>query len=301
MNQRFLRQAALAIVCLSAIALAFSSGIVGTTFGLFNGETQNAGSTFAGGWIGAASGLTTTASGFDVALAWTPGTHGPVTGQQLFGVDNTTNSNCTGAAYSLLTTLPSAATATFTDSSRGTVANNGHWFCYQLVSTSASTWTAQTPQVLQLGLVTSIIALANVGTNNSINASDTITLTFNQRTNLAASGTTKVCVIAGAPGKVIIGDTAGGNACATGDGFTVGVITGATIGANQVYRFSTFTTTAVAPWTMTTTLVGGGTATYSGTGVFTPSASTLSAATTHQATMCTAAATTCQPTTTTHF
>jgi hypothetical protein len=146
------------------------------------------------------------------------------------------------------------------------------------------------------------MAIANVGTNNSINANDTITLTFDQRTNLAASGTTKVCVIAGSPGKVIIGDTAGGASCATGDGFTVGVITGATIVGNQVYRFSTFTTTtAAAPWTMAITLVGGGTATYSGTGTFAPSASILSFATTHPATMCTTVATTCQPTTTTHF
>jgi len=300
--EKALRQAALALVTLSAVALSLSTGIVGSTFALFNGETQNAGSTFAGGWIGAPSALTSTATGYNVALAWTPGNHGPITAQTLNGVDNGTSSNCTGAAYAFLATLAAPPTATYTDASRGSAANNGHWFCYQLVSATATTWNAAATQSLQLGLVTSGMAIANVGTNNSINANDTITLTFNQRTNLAASGTTKVCVIAGSPGKVIIGDTAGGASCATGDGFTVGVITGATIVGNQVYRFSTFTTTtASAPWTMAITLVGGGTATYSGTGTFTPSASTLSNATTHQATMCTTAAATCQPTTTTHF
>ena len=296
-----LRQAALALVTISAVALALSTGIVGSTFALFNGETQNAASSFAGGWIGAPTAFTVTASGYDMSLAWTPGNHGPITGQTLNGADNNTISGCTGAAWSFIVSGP-ATTATYSDASRGNSGTNGHWFCYQLISTTATTWNAAATQSLQLGLVTSVIAIANVGTNNSINANDTITLTFNQRTNLAASGTTKVCVIAGSPGKVIIGDTAGGNSCSTGDGFTVGVITDATIVGNQVYRFSTFTTTtASAPWTMAITLVGGGTATYSGTGTFTPSSSILSFATTHQATMCTTAATTCRPTTTTHF
>ena len=297
-----LRQAALALVTISAVALALSTGFIGSTFALFNGETQNASSSFAGGWIGPPTALTATASGYDVGLGWTPGAHGPITAQTLNGVDNGTSSNCATATYAFLATLAAPPTATFTDASRGSATTNGHWFCYQLVSTTATTWNAAATQSLQLGLVTSAIAIANVGTNNSLNANDTITLTFNQRTNLAASGTTKVCVIAGSPGKVIVGDTAGGNSCATGDGFTVGVITGATIVGNQVYRFSTYTTTtASAPWMMTITLVGGGTATYSGTGTFTPSANTLSFATTHQATMCTTAAATCQPTTTTHF
>ena len=303
MSQRLLRFAGLAIVSLSCVALAFSSGIVGSTFALFNGETQNAGSSFAGGWIGAATGLTTTASGYDVGLAWTPGTHGPVTGQQLYGVDNNTNSNCTGAAYVLLNTLATASTATFTDSSRGSASNNGHWFCYQLVSTSASSWTAQTPQVLQLGLVTSAITITNVGTNNSMNANDTIQLTFNQRTNKATSGTLKVCAINnGSSDSVIIGDTTGGTGCAAADGFNVGVITGVTIGTTRAYANSTFTTTTTSPFTMTITLVSSGTSTYSGTtATFTPSSSILSNATTHQATMCTTAAAICQPTTATHF
>jgi len=296
-----LRQAALAIVTISAIAFVLSTGVVGSTFALFNGETQNAASAFAGGWIGAPTGLTATPGGYDVSLAWTIGNHGPITGQTLNGVNNGTNPSCTGAGWAPITSV-SAATATYSDASRGNAGTNGNWFCYQLISTTASTWNATATQSTQLGLVTSGIALANVGTNNSINANDTITLTYNQRTNQAASGTTKVCVIAGSPGKVIIGDTTGGNSCSTGDGFTVGVITGATIVGNQVYRFSTFTTTTVsAPWTMAIKLVGGGTATYSGTATFTPSASILSFATTHQATMCNTVATTCQPTTTTHF
>lgn len=298
MIQKALRQATLALVTLSSVSLVLSTGVVGSTDALFNGETQNAASSFAGGWVDAPSALTATASGYDVALGWTPGTHGPVTSQQLNGVDNGTNSNCTGASYGPVTSLTSAAAA-YTDANRGSTLN-GHWYCYQLISNSATVWNAQATQKLQVGLLTTGIAIANVGTNNTINANDTVTLTFNQKTNLAASGTTKVCVM---PGKIIFGDTAGGNACASGDGYTVGVITGPTIVGSQVYRNSTFTTTGTSPFTMTITLVGGGTATYSGTATFTPSASLLSSATTHQATMCTtnSAGAVCQPTTTTHF
>jgi hypothetical protein len=298
-SRKALRQAVLAIVILAALVLALSSGTVGSTFALFNGETQNAGTSFAGGWIDPPAALTATAAGYDVALAWTPGTHGPVTGQKLYGVDNTTSSSCTSVTYAPIGTLAAATTAAYTDSSRGTAANNGNWFCYQLVSTSATVWTAPTNQAVQLGLVATGIAIANVGTNNSINANDTITITFNQQTNLPASGTTKVCVLTA--GKIIIGATSGGSSCASGDGYSGGVITGVTIGSNRVYQSSTFTTTATAPWRLTITLVGTGTSTYSGTATLTPASGILSAATTHQATLCTAAAATCRPATTTHF
>jgi hypothetical protein len=298
--EKALRQAALGIVIISAAALALSTGVVGSTFALFNGETQNAGSSFAGGWIAPPSAWTATASGYDVAHAWTPGAHGPITGQTLNGVDNGTNSNCTGAAYAFIVS-GSAATAAYTDASRGTAVNNGHWFCYQLVSTTASLWTAAAAQSLQLGLVTSGISIANGATNNSLAATDTITLTFNQRTN-KTSGTIKVCAVnSGSADKVIIGDTAGGSSCGTGDAYDIGVITGVTIGTTRAYTSSTYSTTTTGPFTLTVILGGSGTSTYSGTATFTPSASILSFATTHQATMCTAVATTCQPTTATHF
>jgi hypothetical protein len=290
-----LRQAAFALVTLSAVALVLSTGIVGSTFAIFNGETQNAASSFAGGWIDPPASVAATASGYDVGFTWTPGTHGPVTGQTLYWANNTTSSNCTGAGYTAIAPSFTAALAAYTDSNRGATAN-GNWFCYRLVSTSATAWTAQVDKVLQVGLAATAVALTNGGTAASIDAGDKITLTFNQRTNLAASGTTKVCVIT--PGLIILGDTAGGTGCSSSDGYTVGQLTGEALGHNQVYRFSTFTTSSIAPWTMTITLVGGGSATYSGTTTFVPSPSILSAATTHQAALCTSAAATCRPTTT---
>jgi hypothetical protein len=302
-----LRRAVSAVVVLAAIGLLLGNGVVGTTFALFNGETQNAGSAFAGGWVGAPSAATATASGYDMGLAWTAGTHGPVTGQQLYGVDNTTNSNCTSAAYTLLTTSPAltASTAAYTDASRGTAGNNGDWYCYQLLSTSATSWTAPfSLAAVQLGLVTTAVQITNVGTANRIEKNDTIKLTFNQRTNVG-TGNIKVCVYT--TGVILLGDSAGGGGCGTAtDTYTVGklVVTGATIPAALNFTASTVARTTVAPWTMTITLAGtNSTANMTGTAAWklTGSASILSNATTHQATMCSAVATTCQPTTATNF
>ncbi len=305
MRRSALRRAIGAGVVLTAGALLLGNNIVGTTFALFNGETSNANSAFAGGWVGAPAAATATAAGYDMGLAWTPGTHGPVTGQQLFGVDNGTNSNCTGAAYVLISTLTNAATAAYTDASRGTLANDGNWFCYQLVSTSATSWTAPLAlSAVQLGLVTTAVQITNVGTANRIEKNDTIKLTFNQRTNLG-TGNIKVCVFS--PGTIVLGDTNNGNNCGTAaDGFTVGKLTlaGATIPGALNFNASTVALSATAPWTMTITLAGtNSTTAMTGTPTWTlnGSSSILSFATTHQATMCSTATTTCRPTTTTNF
>lgn len=305
MRHSALRRAVGAGVVLAAAALLLGDNVIGTTFALFNGETTNLNSTFAGGWVGAPSAATATASGYDVGFAWTPGTHGPVTGQQLFGVDNTTNSNCTSAGYTLLATLASASTATYTDASRGTLANDGNWFCYHLVSTSATSWTAPLAlSAVQLGLVTTAVQITNNGTANRLEKSDTIKLTFNQRTNLG-TGTIKVCAYP--TGAVLLGDSAGGAGCNTdADGYSMAklTITGATIPNIMSFKSSTVALSGSAPWTATITLAGtNSTVTMTGapTWTLTGSPSILSFATTHQATMCSAATTTCQPTTTTNF
>jgi hypothetical protein len=285
-----------------------STGIVGTTSALFNGETQNAGSVFAGGWVDAPSGLTATPSGYDVGLAWTPGTHGPVTGQKLNGFDNTTSPNCTGAAFALLKTLAAATTASYTDASRGTAANNGDWYCYQLVSTSATVWTAQLGQVVQLGLVASDFSTANAASGCStaptpatgqVDCNDTITITFNQKPILPASPV-KVCLWS--TGSIVIGDTNATTCKASNDAYSVGVLTGGALGTSVAYPSSTFSLTTAAPWTMTITLGGStATSTVSGTWKLTPATSIKSAITTHQATICSAAKTTCQPASSTSF
>ena len=301
MRHDALRRAAGAGAVLATAALLLGNGIVGTTSALFNGETTNTGSAFAGGWVGAPTAGSVNALGYDMSFAWTVGTHGPVTGQQLWGVNNGTSSNCTGAAYASLATMASAITATYTDASRATLATDGNWWCYELVSTSATVWTA--PLILpatQIGLVTNAVLITNVATAGSIAATDTIKLTFNQRTNLA-SGTVRVCLFS-AQKTILIGDTA--NCVASTDTYTVGkLVTTGTVAGNASFTTSTDAVTTVTPYTATITLAGAGPnrAIGAGTWTFTPAATILSFATIDQATMCSAANTNCQPTTTTTF
>ncbi len=305
--RKLLHRAAGASALVAAASLLVSSGLVGSTFGLFNSETKNNASAFAGGWIDPPSSLAASASGYDVNLTWTPGTHGPVTGQKLYGVDNGTNSNCTGAAYALISTLPSASTASTTDASRGTLANDGNWFCYQVVSTSATVWTAQLSTALQLGLVATAISTVNGATKCSgastpvtgtIDCNDKIVITFNQKP-LAPAASVNVCTWAGTgtSGSIVIGDTNATACNAAGDAFNIGRLSGMAIGSSIKYTGSAVTVSATAPWTMTITLAGSkNTSTKSGTFTFTGSNGTLSAVTTHQAALCATTATTCRPT-----
>jgi hypothetical protein len=311
-RERSLLGGSLAALVFAACALALGSGLTRGTFASFVGETQSAGSTFAGGWIGAPSTPTATASGADVAFAWTPGTHGPVTGQQLAGVDNGTNADCTGAAYASLATMASASTATYTDPSRATASNNGNWFCYQIVSTSSTVWTAATPApALQIGLVATGVATANTSSRclgspvpaaGVIDCNDTITLTFNQRPNLATSGTIKVCSWA-SNGTIVVGDSAAGNCTASNDAFTIGVLQATSIGANRTYTSSTYTLTTTAPYTLTVTLKPFNLSppTVAGPLTFVPASSIQSFVTTHPVAICTAASSTCRPSTSSAF
>lgn len=302
MKNKALRRASALCIALISVSLLLTLIPVGGAFAFLDGETVNSGTVFAAGWIGAPTAATATASGYDTSLAWTPGTHGPVTGQQLWGVDNTTTSNCTGVTYASLATLASATTATYTDSNRGSTAN-GDWYCYELVSTSASSWTAALAlPAMQLGLAPTAVSLTN--NNGTIANADTIVLTFNQKTNIVSGTTEKVCGWSGTgtAGEIVIGDTAG-NCTAKTDANAIGTLTNIAVGTSRTYLTSTVSAVATsAPWTVTITLAGSsGTSTESGTAKYTASTTIKSSATTDQATACTAATTNCQPTTTTTF
>lgn len=303
---KLLHRAAGAGAVIAAASLLVSGGIVGTTFGLFNAETTNTGSAFAGGWVDPPTALSASASGYDMNLAWTPGTHGPVTGEQLYGVDNGPSSNCTGAAYSLIATLASASTASTIDANRGTAANNGDWFCYQVTSTSETVWTAQLSTSAQLGLVATAIDTTNGATKCSgsstpvtgkIDCNDKIVITFNQQP-LAPASSVAVCTWAGTgtTGSIVIGDTNSKGCVASTDAYSIGKLTGMAIGTNVKYTSSTVSVSSSAPWQMTIVLAGAkATSTISGTSTFTGSNNVLSAATTHQAVLCATTTPTCQP------
>lgn len=310
MKRSTLHRAAGAGVVLALAVALLSARVVGTTFAFFNGQTTNTGSAFAGGWVDPPASFIPTPSGYDMSFAWTPGTHGPVTGQQLYGVDNTTNSNCTGAAYAAIGSALTAAASSTTQASVANAANNGDWYCYQLLSTSATNWTAPATAAVQIGLVASAISTANGATKCTgaaanpatgvVDCNDTITINFNQKPILP-TGNQRVCFFSA--GLIIIGD--GSNCTNTNNTPTIGKITGYTIGTSRSYTSSAYTLTQSAagqPWVFKITLAGATTtSTISGTGTFVPASGILSTVTTHQATLCTAATANCQPTTSTTF
>jgi hypothetical protein len=229
-----------------------------------------------------------------MTVNWTPTTTGPITGQQMYGVDNGTNSSCTGASYALLATLAGATTTSYSDTTNGSSTTNGHWYCYEVMSTSttATNWT--TPYALpavQLGLVPTSATIAG---NNSgaVNSGDTIKLTFNQPP--ASPGTVRVCTFT--TKVVLIGDTRSGGCGSSSDTYSIAKLsTGSTISNNRTFN----ATSAVAGNTLTLTIGTGAGATVSTSASWTFALQTtgqtiVSAATTRQAALCTTAST-CTP------
>ena len=194
---------------LAGAVLLFASGLVagGSTLASFTSETENTTATFAGGWIGTASALTVTPSGYNAQLAWSPATHG-LDGQTLQAKDNGTSASCPTGGYTSLGALASATTSSSTDSS--TLVDNprsgvsGHYVCYQLVSTrSGSSWTstASFPATV-LGLVPTAVAYSGSPIQNGT----TITITYNQPVSLASTSA-EVCITSGGSPLVTLGTT----------------------------------------------------------------------------------------------
>lgn len=304
MRHDALRRAIGAGLVIAAAALLFGNHIVGSTGATFNASATNTGSAFAGGWIGKPSSATAVASGYDVKLNWTPGTDGPVTGQTIRGTYNGTSSNCSGAAYSDFSFTLGASVASTTDANRG-VSHNGDWACYEIVSTSATVWTqALALSALQLGLAATNVSVSNNGTANAIEAGDTITITFNQQTTVAASSV-KVCVFGSPDNTILIGDQKNGSNCGTtADGASIGTLSySSLIGNSSRFTSSSVSVSSSSPWRVTITL-GSGTATGTlsgGTWTFTPASTISTNAPADNAPACTSPAATCQPTTSSSF
>jgi hypothetical protein len=282
-----LRRATTTHVVIALAALVIAGVAVGARIG-FTAETQGS-ATFAGGWIGPATGLAApTPSGYDAVLNWTPGTHGPVTGQQVWAVDNGTSSTCPSSGFTLAATTASASTSTYTVPNNSSV--NGHWLCYQLVSTSASAWTATTNfSAAQLGLVAKTVVITNSGNNNKLTNCDKVTITFNQ--NVATGSVpTSINVCAGAAaGVIILGDTAGSGCSNGSDPYAIGVLTGISVSA----KTKVAATAAVSGAVVTVTIGANGPNTSGSPTGFLAAGSVLSAALTDQAAACVAA--NCQP------
>ena len=354
------------VIVVAAILLV--SGGVGGTYASFVAQTGHLTSAFAGGWIGAPSGLTFTPSGYDAQLAWTPGTHGPVTGQQVYSLDNGATQSCPSTGYSLVTTLASAGTSSYTHSRSNpittlnaninnsatslTVASNtgwpaapytieiddeqltvtaksgpgsatwtvtravngttaaghqspavvsevtdpynGHYMCEQIVSTSASSWTASATVGGQAGLVATSVVITNA-TSGQLKTNDTIVVTYNQKPTITTpgGGTNGVCEAWDASGNVtlyVVYQTCG-NPPAIPPGWQLR-ITGLTNGKTAVghgnANVTAPTVSASAPWTVTYKLSANlAQAMTPGTGTAVPDGSWVkSNATTDQAPAC---------------
>lgn len=292
---------------LAIAATVCAGGTVGGTYALFAATTQHQTSTFAGGWLGAPAGLTATASGYDVQLAWTPATHGLDT-QVLKGEARGTTGNCTGATYPTAVGGTLAKTAnSYTDVNRGDGAHgpaNGDWYCYEAVSVLSSTnWTTPlTIGPVHVGLDAIGVAIGNGDGNFDVN--DTVTITFNQR--VRAPGTARdahVCIFESAD-VIILGDQTAYCSNSSTDGYSIARLTGAPISGNRTLSGTgTVTVSSVAPWTIISTMGVASSATQTGTTTLTPSTSIKSYALTDQATVCTsgAAGGNCLPQTNTHF
>jgi hypothetical protein len=400
------------VVLACAVLFAAGAVAVGSTLASFSAEADNNTSTFAGGWIGAASGLAASPSGTDASLTWAPGTHGHVTGQKLYALDNGSSSSCPGSGYSLNHTMAAAGTSSYTstyaatttltdkvgantlgaamtnvqttlsitattsfpatngytiqvdseqmtvtagagtttwtvtrgangttaashlksaavsqvsipvtsasafpgsgsygiqiDGEQMTVASGqgtttwlvtrggngtqvpahasgavvaqtsdpiaGHYYCYELLSTSASNWTATTsPIAIQMGLVMTGLVVTNSGTANSLTNGDTVKITFNQQQSTIASvgaNAALVCEIwdAATPSNLTVYFDhvayGTGNACTSGitpnyDVMLTGLaITHATAGSATVAAQDAVT--GSAPWSVTWTLKANG-------------------------------------------
>ncbi len=253
-------------------------------FATFTAETENAGSSSPGGWIPGPTGLTVNGpAGYGADLTWVSGASAaapspnPVTGQQLFGVDGGTGASAScGSSYGYLSTMAGAATTNYVDP--GSSGENGHWYCYEMVSTSAGSWTspAVTFSPVRVGLYVTGVHIANGGSgSNRMNSGDTITITFNQDINTPSAN--HFCAVnSGRNDVIILGDTRGSGTCNTGDSYTIGEITGVTISAS----ITPLTETAgVAGNVLTVRLTGNSTRTATGVAgsTFTPSTSITSA------------------------
>jgi hypothetical protein len=274
--------------------LLLAVGTVGGTVASFTGETQHQASTFAGGWLDAATGLAApTPSGYGAVLTWAHGTHA-LTGQDLYYTDEGTTSSCAGAAYSTLASAGLSATLNTVTDSRGSAAD-GHYLCYQIRSTHGSWYTGANFGIVQVGLVPTGLSTGNTG-NHQLDSGDTIAITFNQAVGYSG-GAFNVCAFS-ATGTILLGDATSGCG-SSADTPVVGAVSGLTIGADRVYAGSTVT---VSGSQLTVTLGSAGTGasgrtTVTGTGTFTGGGSPTS--TSGGAVACTI--TGCKPTTTFSF
>jgi len=221
--------AALALVAGIVLAVAHATG----AFALFSAETENAG-TVAGGWIPPPTGLSSSVGGgsnSQAALSWTSGhsasqpSPNPVTGQQLQIADGGTGASASCGSYADEGAALSATATSANDS--GGALPVADWWCYRMVSTSASAWTTSADFAPVRLLVPLSVVFSGNG-NGKLDNTETITITFDQP--VASVAINKgICQVKGtaANGFVILGFT---GTCRSTSAYSIGKISGITVG-----------------------------------------------------------------------
>jgi hypothetical protein len=294
MKKPALRRARKSTLLFVIAALLFLAGLAGTTLGYFDGETDNV-ATWSGGFVFPPTNATTLGGpvGAGQTITWTTPT---TTGVQnyMLRVTNMGTSAVACPAQSVVTTTVTMPTTTQAGTvtwpttypeTVGTLAapagsgvatipstDNGQFVCYQVAADwTPATWYSKNANAnataVRAGLWPTAVVKANHATANSIAATDTVAVTFNQNVSVGTSPVS-VCAVPGTAGSgvLIVGDTSG---CAgTGDSFTIGKITGLTIGGASRVNYSSSTVSA-GTTTVTVTLAGSATtATVTGTGTW---------------------------------
>lgn len=221
------RAAAAALLALAAGGiLAF--GQMSGTFAIFSAETENQNAVAQGSWIPGPTAGSISIGGTgnsQAVMNWTAGgfaaapSPNPVSGQKILFADGGSgaSASCPGGTYS--TTADTIGNGT-TQSDSLTGSPFTDWWCYQVMSTSASNWTAGPSTFGAVRpLVPTSVTFSGNG-NGNLDTGDSIVITFNQNVSLSG-GPTGVCTDATNNAIAI-----GYSTCAAGTQGTVGTVTG---------------------------------------------------------------------------
>lgn len=216
--------ALLALVACGILAFGQFSG----TFAIFSAETENQADVAQGSWIPAPAAGSIAIGGTgnsQAVMSWTAGgaastpSPNPVTGQKVLFADGGGNAsaNCPSGTYP--TTADTIGNGT-TNSDALTGSPFTDWWCYQVMSTSAGSWTAGPAT---FGAVRPLVPLSVTFSgdgNGNLGSGDQIVITFNQNVSLSGSPS-GVCTDA-TNNTIAIGYSS----CSAGTHGSVGTVTG---------------------------------------------------------------------------
>jgi hypothetical protein len=300
MKKPALRRASKSTAVFVIAAALFVAGMAGSTWAYFDGQTDNV-AVVSGGYVFPPVTVTTRGAitGPVQTIRWAQPTTTGVNNYEL----RVTNMGSSAVAcpanvtrtvtQTVLTTLAGPVTTTATVNATTTVpqtypetagtlaapattgsatiatTDNGYYVCYQAAAAqSIGGWYSPAANAnataVRAGLWATAVAKHNTTGNNTIANTDYVNITYNQ--NVDASGTVSVCAIAGTgtSGVLIVGDTSG---CVNAsDGYSIGKITGITVGTKRNYASSTISKPAANQ--VRITLAGGGNSSSSNTGTW---------------------------------